>query len=85
MRQKSYEWVKTGINSVINREVEFVERDLDWYGAKIQPETTYIYPTLEDDNTQGDVIKTADFDTVLTAWFTEKERYDIFKKGDFCV
>lgn len=79
--RKSYEWVKEGINRVINREVEFVERDVEWYGAKIQPETTLIYPTLEGDNPEVDVIRTIDFDTILTVWFDEKERYDIFKKG----
>lgn len=77
--KKSYEWVKAGINSVINREVEFVERDLEWYGAKIQPETTVIYPTLEDGNLEGDVVRTEDFDSIITIWFAEKERYDMLK------
>ena len=77
--RKSYEWVKEGINRVINREEESVERDVEWYGAKIQPETTVIYPTLEDDNLEGDVIRTEDFDSILTIWFAEKERYDMLK------
>lgn len=77
--RRSYEWIKEGINSVIHKEVEFVERDMEWYGAKIQPETTLIYSLLEDDNLEGDEISTIDFDTILTVWFDEKERYDKLK------
>lgn len=78
--RRSYEWIKEGINSVINNEAEFVERDMEWYGAKIQPETTLIYSLLEDDNLEVDEISTVDFNTILTVWSNEKERYDILKK-----
>ena len=74
--RKTYAWVKEGIDSVLNKGMGFAERDMEWYGAEIRPETTRIYPTLEDSNIEGNTIKTADFDAVLTAYIAEKEKYD---------
>lgn len=78
--RRIYEWIKEGIDSVFNQGVASIERDVEWYGAKIQPETTLIYSTLEDNSQEINEISTADFDAVLTVWFQEKEKYDAWKR-----
>ena len=78
--RRCYEWIKEGIHSVMNQDTESIERDVEWYGALIQRETTFIYPTLEEDSSKGDTVSTEDFDRILTAYFQEKEKYDMLMK-----
>ena len=78
--RRCYEWIQGGIRSVMNQDAESIERDVEWYGAIIQRETTFIYPTLEEDSSKGHTISTEDFDRILTAYFQEKEKYDMLMK-----
>ena len=77
--RRCYEWIKEGINDVVCKKVEYIERDMEWYGAKIQSETTLIYPTIGEDNQEAQVISTSDFADVISAWIEEKEKYDVWK------
>ena len=78
--RRCYEWIKEGIDCAVNYGIEFIERDVEWYGAKIQPETTTIYCLLEDDSQEVDVISTTDFEAILAIWIEEKEKYDAWKR-----
>lgn len=82
MDKNIYEWIKKGIEDVLTCKMEIAERELEWYGAKIQRENTIIYSTLELESLSPkmDIIKTEDFNKILMIWFQEKEKYDIEKK-----
>ena len=61
-------------------EIDYAERDTECYGANITRETTSIYPTLDEDCTEEETIRTEDFRAALTARIEEKERFDKWKR-----
>ena len=79
--KSSYDWVREGIDSVLNGEADCIERNAEWYGAKITKEITTFYVTIDEDNHDEDIVSTLDFKEIFEIWVREKEKMLSGKKG----
>ena len=75
-----YNDIVNGVKRVLNGEVEFIEQDVEWYGAVITREITKIYIVIDEENHHEDCIRTIDFLEALNIWIKEKEKFDMWRQ-----
>lgn len=78
-----YDWIVKGLNKVLSGKSEYVERDTEWYGAKITSQNTIFYVLVDEKDTETNVITTEDFKIVLNAWWNEKNFFEKWKDENY--